>query len=62
MDCGKKSNLAGFLGDEIAEKSAVFAGIFRGKLGRKAIFYWQITADFVVIFRANFARNQSVLR
>ena len=37
MDCGKKSNLAGFLGDEIAEKSAVFAGIIRGKLGRKAI-------------------------
>ena len=50
----------GLLGDKIAEKSADFAEIFGGKLGRKAI--GKKTADFAVIFRANFARNQSVLR
>ena len=55
MDYGKKSNFAAFLGDKIVEKSAVLAGILGGKLGHKAI--TKKTADFVVIFRANFARN-----
>ena len=37
-----------------------FRGNFQGKLGRKAI--GEKTAEFVVIFRANFATNRSVLR
>ena len=39
--------------------SQEFRGNFWGKLGRKAIS--KKTADFVVIFRANFVRNWSVL-
>ena len=55
----KKSNFTGFLGQNRG-KIGRFGGNFQGKLGRKAI--GKQTADFVVIFRANFARNRSVLR
>ena len=55
----KKSNFAGFLGTN-SWKIGRFRGNFRGKLGWKAI--GKKTADFVVIFWANFARNRSVLR
>ena len=40
-------------GDKFAEKSADFTGISLEFSGQ--------TADFVVIFKANFARNRSVL-
>ena len=58
----KKSNFARFLGTKSRKNwliSREFRGNFQGKLGRKAI--GKQTADFVVIFRANFARNRSVL-
>ena len=58
----KKVKFCGICRDKIAEKSADFAEFhenFWGKLGRKAIN--KKTADFVVIFRANFAGNRSVL-
>ena len=59
----KKSNFAGFLGTKLRKNQPIlqeFYGNFRGKLGQKAI--GKKTADFVVIFRAKFAKNRSVLR
>ena len=55
----KKSHFAGFFRDKFAENRPIFAGVF-GANHRKAI--GKKTADFVVIFKANFARNRSVLR
>ena len=46
--------------DRLREKKVKFRGNFQDKLGRKAI--GKKTADFVVIFRENVARNRSVLR
>ena len=37
MDCGKKSNLAGFLGDKIAEKSAVLQEFLVANLAGKQL-------------------------
>ena len=57
---GKKSQISRDFGGQNRGKIGRFRGNFQGKLGRKAI--GKQTADFVVIFRANFARNRSVLR
>ena len=59
MSRKKESNFAGFVGTK-SRKIDRFRGNFRSKLGRKEL--GKKTADFVVIFRANFARNRSVLR
>ena len=57
---GKKSQISRDCWGQNHGKIGRFRRNFQGKLGRKAI--GKQTADFVVIFRANFARNQSVLR
>ena len=56
----KKSQISRDFWGQNRGKIGRFRGNFQGKLGRKAI--GKQTADFVVIFRANFARNRSVLR
>ena len=59
---GKKSNFVGFLGTKSWKNRLIsreFSANFPGKLGWKAI--GEKTVDFRVIFRANFARNRSVL-
>ena len=50
----KKSNFAGFLGTK-SRKTRPISQEFWGKLGQEAIA--KKTAEFVVIFGANFARN-----
>ena len=54
----KKSNFAGFLGTN-SRKNWLISREFSGKLHQKC--NRQKTADFVIIFKANFPRNQSVL-
>ena len=59
----KKSNFVGFSGTKSRKNRLIlreFRGNFWGKLDWKAI--GEKTVDFVVIFRANFASNRSVLR
>ena len=59
----KKSNFAGFLGTKLRKNQPIlqeFRGNFRGKLGQKAI--GKKMADFLVIFRAKFAKHRSVSR
>ena len=55
----KKANFAGFLGTN-SPKNRRFRGNFWGQTSTKS--YRQKTVDFVVMFKANFARNRSVLR
>ena len=58
----KNSNFAEYLGTNSRKNRPIsqeFHGSFRSKLHQKAI---GKNADFVVLFKANFARNQSVLR
>jgi len=58
----KKSNFAGFLGTNSQKNRPIsreFHGKFRGKLRQKAIS--KKMADFMVLFKANLARNRSVL-
>ena len=59
----KKLNFEGFLGTNSWKNRPIsweFCGSFWGKLHQKAI--GKKRADFLVIFKANFARNRSVLR
>ena len=56
----KKSQISRDFWGQNRGKIGRFRGNFQGKLGWKAI--GKKTAEFVVIFRANFATNQSVLR
>ena len=55
----KKANFAGFLGTN-SRKNRRFRGNFWGQTSTKS--YRQKTVDFVVMFKANFPRNRSVLR
>ena len=59
IGCGKRSQISRDFWGQIRGKIGRFCRTFRGKLHWKAI--GEEKAYFVVIFRANFARNRSVL-